>query len=215
MVKGLTKDDFTITERQQRQRIVSLEPPESDVDVNPKEDNPSGKTPVTVPVLDFLNSKFDEFAYIGYQVAEVSAGAAGRPDLTSLANGVGQRSLENGGRLYEEQGGPAVRVGSCAGGAAFQTNERFLLARAVCTIDRRAASDRSGETKAYRVGRILCGWAMADRTCLRSVYDLRISRIPERKRVTQRAFEILWSMPQPIRASKPFLKMVLLSQTFR
>jgi VWFA-related protein len=82
-VKGLTKDDFTITERKQRQRIVSFEPPESHMDVNPEEGNPSGKTPVTVPVLDLLNSKFKEFEYIGYHWRKYLA--AQPADLTSPA----------------------------------------------------------------------------------------------------------------------------------
>ena len=73
VVKGLSKDDFTITERKKPQRIVSFEAPESHVDLNPADDNPSGQAPSTIFVLDLLNSRFTDFAYIRDQVRKYLA----------------------------------------------------------------------------------------------------------------------------------------------
>jgi len=94
VVQGLTKDDFTITENKKQQRIFSFEAPESHVELNPADDNPSGKAPLTVLVLDLLNSKFEDFAYIRYQVRKYLA--AQPADLSSPAEimVLGNRSLE-------------------------------------------------------------------------------------------------------------------------
>ena len=65
VVQGLTKDDFTITEDNKRQRIFSFEAPESHViSANSEDDNPDGKAPITIFVLDRLNSAMDEFAQV-------------------------------------------------------------------------------------------------------------------------------------------------------
>src|ERR1017187_6089664 len=65
VVQGLTKDDFTITEDSKRQRIFSFEAPESHViSANSDDDNPDGKAPITIFVLDRLNSALDEFAHV-------------------------------------------------------------------------------------------------------------------------------------------------------
>ena len=69
VVKGLTKDDFTITEDKKPQRVFSFEAPEThEVDANLEADNPNGKAPMTVFVLDLLNSSFADFAFIRWSV---------------------------------------------------------------------------------------------------------------------------------------------------
>jgi VWFA-related protein len=69
VVTGLTKDDFTITEDKKPQRIFSFESPETHVmGANAGDDNPDGKAPVTIIVLDLLNSSFEDFAYIRDEV---------------------------------------------------------------------------------------------------------------------------------------------------
>ena len=69
VVKGLTKDDFTITDNKKPQRIFSFEAPEIHVvDASATNDNPAAKAPVTIFVLDLLNSRFEDFAYIRYMV---------------------------------------------------------------------------------------------------------------------------------------------------
>ena len=94
VVKGLTKDDFTITENKKQQRIFSFEAPESHVDMNPAEDNPAGKAPVTVLVLDLLNSKFEDFAYIRYQVRKYLAAQPARLNSPAELMVLGNTSLE-------------------------------------------------------------------------------------------------------------------------
>jgi VWFA-related protein len=71
VVKGLTKDDFTITEDKKPQKIFSFEAPDVHV-MTPGEsvENPDGKAPVTVFVLDMLNSEFQDFAFIRYSVSQ-------------------------------------------------------------------------------------------------------------------------------------------------
>lgn len=65
VVKGLTKDDFTIFQDDKPQRIFSFESPDVHVmGVKPEEQNPEGKAPVTIFVLDRLNSSIEEFDYI-------------------------------------------------------------------------------------------------------------------------------------------------------
>jgi VWFA-related protein len=69
VVTGLTKDDFTITEDKQPQRIFSFEPPDThSMSASASDDNPEGKAPVTILVLDLLNSRFEDFAFIRYSV---------------------------------------------------------------------------------------------------------------------------------------------------
>ena len=67
VVKGLSKDDFTITEDKKPQRIFSFEAPETHT-VDTGGGNPEGKAPVTILVLDLLNSDFADFAFIRYSV---------------------------------------------------------------------------------------------------------------------------------------------------
>ncbi len=69
VVTGLTKDDFTITEDKKPQRIFSFEQPDVHI-INRKssDENPDGKAPVTILVLDLLNSPFEDFAYIRYSM---------------------------------------------------------------------------------------------------------------------------------------------------
>lgn len=71
VVHGLTRDDFAITEDKRPQRIFSFEAPETHVmAAGSGDDNPEGKAPTTILVLDLLNSSFSDsdFAYIRYSV---------------------------------------------------------------------------------------------------------------------------------------------------
>ena len=70
VVKGLTKDDFIITDDRRPQQIFSFEPPEAhSKPANDKDANPEGTAPVTIFVLDRLNSTFEDFAFIRYSVS--------------------------------------------------------------------------------------------------------------------------------------------------
>ena len=71
VVTGLTKDDFTITEDNKPQRIFSFEAPEAHVmSENGEDENLDGEAPATIFVLDLLNSRFEDFAYIRYEVTQ-------------------------------------------------------------------------------------------------------------------------------------------------
>ncbi|MGA8042091.1 MAG: VWA domain-containing protein [Terracidiphilus sp.] len=68
VLTGLTKNDFHITQDKKPQRIFSFEAPQTHV-MGPgaSDDNPDGKAPVNIIVLDQLNTRFEDFAYIRYE----------------------------------------------------------------------------------------------------------------------------------------------------
>jgi VWFA-related protein len=69
VVDGLTKDDFVITEDKAPQRIFSFEAPDAHrLAAGASLDNPDGNAPLTILVLDQLNSTFADFAYIRWEV---------------------------------------------------------------------------------------------------------------------------------------------------
>jgi VWFA-related protein len=94
VVTGLTRNDFTITESKKPQPIFSFDAPNAHADANAADENPSGEAPLTVFVLDLLNSRFDDFAYIRNQVRKFLFAQperlASRAELMVLGN----RSLE-------------------------------------------------------------------------------------------------------------------------
>jgi VWFA-related protein len=95
VVKGLTKDDFTITDNKNLQRIFSFEAPETHVeDANATDDRPAGKAPVTIFVLDLLNSKFEDFAYIRYMVHKYLAAQPAQMNSPAELMVLGNNSLE-------------------------------------------------------------------------------------------------------------------------
>jgi len=94
VVSGLTKDDFTITEDKRPQRIFSFEAPQTHTLNTAADDNPDGKAPVSIFVLDLLNSSFEDFAFIRYSVRKY---LDTQPDLLSSPAEmmvVANRSLE-------------------------------------------------------------------------------------------------------------------------
>jgi VWFA-related protein len=95
VVKGLTKDDFAISEEKKPQRIFSFEAPETHVaDTNAADDNPAGKAPLTVLVLDLLNSRFEDFAYIRYSVRKYLTAQPARLSSPAELMVLGNQSLE-------------------------------------------------------------------------------------------------------------------------
>jgi VWFA-related protein len=95
VVKGLTKGDFTITEDKKPERIVSFEAPDTHViDADATVDDRSEKAPLTIFVLDLLNSSFEDFGYIRFMVHKYLA--AQPAQLTSPAEimVLGNKSLE-------------------------------------------------------------------------------------------------------------------------
>ena len=95
VVNGLAKDDFTITEDKRPQSIFSFEAPQAHtLDAIAGDDNPDGKAPLTIFVLDLLNSSFEDFAFIRYSVQKYLATQP--PLLNSPAEMmvIGNKSLE-------------------------------------------------------------------------------------------------------------------------
>jgi VWFA-related protein len=94
VVTGLTKDDFTITEDKRPQRIFSFEAPQTHALATTADDNPDGKAPVTIFVLDLLNSSFEDFAFIRYSVRKYLDAQPSLLDAPAEMMVIGNRSLE-------------------------------------------------------------------------------------------------------------------------
>lgn len=95
VVNGLTKDDFTITEERKPQKIFSFEAPDAHVaDFNAADDNPAGKAPLTILVLDLLNSRFEDFAYIRYSMRKYLTAQPSRLSSPAELMVLGNESLE-------------------------------------------------------------------------------------------------------------------------
>jgi VWFA-related protein len=95
VVSGLTKDAFTITDDKKPQRIFSFEPPDSHiVDSDANADNPTGKAPVTIFVLDLLDSSFSDFAYIRYMVRKYLVAQPSQLNSPAELMVLGNQSLE-------------------------------------------------------------------------------------------------------------------------
>lgn len=95
VVTGLTKDDFSITEDRKPQSIFSFEAPEAHVsNANASEENPEGKAPVTILVLDLLNSRFEDFAFIRYSVRKYLMAQPNQLTAPAEMLVVGNQSLE-------------------------------------------------------------------------------------------------------------------------
>jgi VWFA-related protein len=92
---GLTKDDFLITEDKKPATIFSFEGPELHVNVaETVDERGNGQPPVTIFVLDLLNSSFEDFGFIRYSVRKYLAEQG--TQLTSPAEllVLGNKSLE-------------------------------------------------------------------------------------------------------------------------
>jgi VWFA-related protein len=95
VVSGLSEEDFTITEDNAPQRIFSFEAPESHVsDPNAGDSNASGTAPVTILVMDLLNSSFEDFAYIRYEVRQFLKAQPEKLATSTELIVVGNTSLE-------------------------------------------------------------------------------------------------------------------------
>jgi VWFA-related protein len=96
VVSGLTKDDFTITENRKRQPIFSFEKPASHHVQGSSTRAGKIQTPATVLVLDLLNSRFEDFAYIRYEVRKYLEAQPAMLDSPAELMVLGNLSLELG-----------------------------------------------------------------------------------------------------------------------
>ena len=92
---GLTKDDFTIIEDKTPQPIFSFEAPEAHAfNKKSEEDNPDGKVPVTIFVLDLLNSDFQDASYLREHFAKYLAAQPSQLPAPAELMVIGNNSLE-------------------------------------------------------------------------------------------------------------------------
>lgn len=94
VTRGLTKDDFTITQDKKPQKIFSFEAPDDHIVGSSADDNPSGKAPITIFVLDQLNSTFEQMAYIRYCVHKYLAKEPDQLNAPAEVMVLGNESLE-------------------------------------------------------------------------------------------------------------------------
>jgi VWFA-related protein len=91
VVTGLTRDDFAITEDKRPQSIFSFEAPQAHT---VSDDNADERAPLTIFVLDLLNSSFEDFAYIRFSVHKFLAAQPLLLDSPAEMMVVGNQSLE-------------------------------------------------------------------------------------------------------------------------
>jgi VWFA-related protein len=95
VVTGLTKDDFTITEDKRPQAIFSFEGPQAHtVNRLAGDGYPDEKAPLTIFVLDLLNSSFEDFAFIRYSARKFLAAQPPVLDSPAEMMVIGNESLE-------------------------------------------------------------------------------------------------------------------------
>lgn len=93
VMTGLTKDDFQITEDKWPQKIFSFEAPSVHA-VSGSGENPEGQAPVTIIVMDQLNSRFEDFAYIRWEAERFLESQPAQLKSPTELMIVGQSSLE-------------------------------------------------------------------------------------------------------------------------
>lgn len=95
VVTGLTRDDFTITEDKKPQTIFSFEAPQEHfLSAKSTGENPDGKAPTTILVLDLLNSTFQDFAYIRWSTRQFLLAQPEKLPAPAEMLVVGDESLE-------------------------------------------------------------------------------------------------------------------------
>jgi VWFA-related protein len=95
VMKGLSKDDFIITEDKKPQPIFSFEAPETHVmGANAGDDDPDGNAPVTIFVLDLLNSNSQDFAFLRDSMRKFLAAQPAQLNSPAELMVVGNESLE-------------------------------------------------------------------------------------------------------------------------
>ena len=69
VTRGLTQEDFPITQDKVPQKIFSFEPPETHENSVAEEGNEAGNNaPITILVIDLLNTKFEDSSYVRYEL---------------------------------------------------------------------------------------------------------------------------------------------------
>ncbi len=147
VVKGLTQDDFSITEDKKPQRIFSFEAPDAHVvAAGAAEDNPAGKAPVTIFVLDQLNSTFEQMAYIRYCVHKYLASEPNQLKAPAEVMVLGNQSLEMAQGYTRDKKELLSAVDHVPAAIPYKMNASFSSERFIQSIDalRQIALENTG-----------------------------------------------------------------------
>jgi VWFA-related protein len=95
VTKGLDKDDFSVTEDKTPQRIFSFESPETHIpDKKSRDDEPDGNSPVTILVMDQLNTNMANIAFLRDAMKKYLEAQPSRLPAPTEFMVVGNRSTE-------------------------------------------------------------------------------------------------------------------------
>lgn len=146
VVKGLTRDDFTITQDKKPQKIFSFEAPDDHVVGSSADDTPSGKAPVTIFVLDQLNSTFEQMAYIRYCVHEYLAKEPAELKAPAEVMVLGNESLEMVQGYTRSKHDLLAAVDHLPAAIPYKLNSSFFTERFLQSINglRQIALENSG-----------------------------------------------------------------------
>ena len=92
VTKGLSKDDFVITEDKEKQRIFSFESEEEHVVASDEAEQ--NKAPVTIFVFDELNTDIDQFAYLRQEARNYIAALPAELAAPAEMMVIGNKTLE-------------------------------------------------------------------------------------------------------------------------
>ncbi|MDW5265585.1 MULTISPECIES: VWA domain-containing protein [Acidobacteriaceae] len=147
VVKGLTQDDFSITQDKKPQKIFSFEAPDAHVAAgDAADDNPAGKAPVTIFVLDQLNSTFEQMAYIRYCVQQYLAKEPKQLKAPAEVMVLGNESLEMAQGYTRDKRELLSAVEHVPAAIPYKLNPSFFTERFLQSINglRQIALENSG-----------------------------------------------------------------------
>lgn len=131
VVKGLTRDDFTITEDKKPQAIFSFEPPEAHLATA----GASDRAPETIFVLDRLNSEVEDFAYINYSIRKYLLSLPRQLDSPSELMVLGNESLEMVQSYTRSRADLLYAVDHIRGAIPYKMNPSFFGERFLQSMD--------------------------------------------------------------------------------
>ena len=132
VVKGLTRDDFSITEDKKPETIFSFEPPEAHLASSIGD---SDKLPETIFVLDRLNSEFEDFAFINYSIKKYLLSLPKQLDSPSELMVLGNETLELVQSYTRSREDLLYAVEHLRGAIPYKMNPSFLGERFVQSMD--------------------------------------------------------------------------------
>ena len=130
VVRGLTRDDFTLTEDKKPQAIFSFEPPEAHFATST-----SDQAPEIIFVLDRLNSQFEDFAYLNYSIRKYLLTLPKQLDSSSELMVLGNDSLEVVQSYTRSRADLLYAVDHIRGAIPYKMNPSFFGERFLQSMD--------------------------------------------------------------------------------